>query len=121
MDGFSYIQKYLEGVFMSLSAIILSLLTVFSVGTKTEIYTKPCTVEVVEEWVEVSDDNGNGWVFENSGIYDVGDKCVMIVDDLGTPENEFDDVILAVVNENGNKNKIIVEIFDVLDCYEVEV
>lgn len=121
MGGFSYIQNYLEGVFMSLSAIILSLLTVFSVGTKTEIYTKPCTVEVVEEWVEVSDDNGNGWVFENSGIYDVGDNCVMIVDDMGTPENEFDDVILAVVNENGNQNKIVVEIFDVLDCYEVEV
>ena len=45
----------------------------------------------------------------------------MIVDDMGTPENEFDDVILAVVNENGNQNKIVVEIFDVVDCYEVEV
>ena len=66
---------------MSLSAIILSLLTVFSVGTKTEIYAKPCTVEVVEEWVEVSDDNGNGWVFENSGIYNIGDNCIMIVDE----------------------------------------
>lgn len=106
---------------MSLSVIILSLLTVFSVGNETKIYAKPCTVEVVEEWVEVSDDIGNGWVFENSGIYDVGDHCVMIVDDMGTPEDEFDDAILAVVNKNGNQNKIVVEVFDVVDCYELEV
>lgn len=106
---------------MSFIGVVLSLLTAFSAGVENEIYAKPCTVEVVEEWVEVSDDNRNGWVFENSGIYDVGDKCVMIVDDMGTPGNEFDDVILAVVNENGNQNKIVVEIFDVVDCYEVEV
>lgn len=104
---------------MNITGIVLSLLTAFFAGVETEIYAKPCTVEVVEEWVEVSDDNGNGWVFENTGLYDAGDNCIMIVDDMGTPDDEFDDVILSVINQNGNKNKITVEFFDTADFYEI--
>lgn len=83
-------------------ALILALVMVLTLSaaaaaTYEGLYAKSTVVVEVNEdddIVVVEDFNGFLWKFEGCEDWVVGDICAMVMDNNGTPETIFDDIIL---------------------------
>ena len=78
------------------AAILGGMINQWINGPKHEIY--PLTVQVVEldheaDVVACVDGAGNGWEFYGVEDWQIGDFASLLMDDNGTPEAIYDDVI----------------------------
>jgi hypothetical protein len=62
------------------------------------IYTRECKVhDTKDNMVTVMDCTGNLWQFESSDRFNITDKVTLVMDNMGTEDNIYDDVIKDII------------------------
>jgi hypothetical protein len=62
------------------------------------IYTRECKVySAKDNLVTVMDCGGNLWQFESSDKFNITDKVTLVMDNMGTEDNIYDDVIKDII------------------------
>ena len=82
----------IAGFFLALW-MVFAVMTGFVKTNRYEMVFK--TVSVNGEEITIETPDGNRWVFEDDGTWEIGNRGVVLMDDAGTP-TVFDDVIVEV-------------------------
>jgi hypothetical protein len=62
------------------------------------IYTRECKVyNIKDNMITVMDCTGNLWQFESSDKFNITDKVTLVMDNMGTEDNIYDDVIKDII------------------------